>query len=297
VGRVAVVVLFVAVLTTAGCGGGGSSASADSIASLLKRPVPEVAVTPGAGDFVPGPVRYPFAVIDHKGRPIERPTAEVWVATRRDTKPFAHKIARLEPIGIPGKSKPAFGELSRLYVVHFRIPRAGRYWLMAEPKGAKIQAVTILDVQSRLPVPAVGSKAPASATPTLADASAQALTTARPPDTGLLHYSIASSLAAHAPFVVTFATPKFCTSRTCGPVVDVVDAVRTQFAASPVRFIHVEVYTDNDPTKGYNRWMRQWGLSSEPWTFLVGADGRVRAEFQGSVSAAELAAAIRRRLL
>ncbi len=97
--------------------------------------------------------------------------------------------------------------------------------------------------------------------------------------------------------MVTFATPKFCTSRICGPVVDVVDAVRKSFASNPVRFIHVEVFRDNDPAKGYNRWMRQWGLRSEPWTFLVGRDGRVKAKFEGSVSAAELTAAIRARLL
>ena len=97
--------------------------------------------------------------------------------------------------------------------------------------------------------------------------------------------------------MVTFATPKFCTSRTCGPVVDVVDAVRRRFASSPVRFIHVEVFAGNDPAKGYNRWMRQWGLRSEPWTFLVGRDGRVKAKFEGSVSAAELTAAVRRLLL
>ena len=64
-----------------------------------------------------------------------------------------------------------------------------------------------------------------------------------------------------------------------------------------MRFIHVEVYTGNNPAKGYNRWMRQWGLASEPWTFLVGSDGRVKAEFQGSVSEAELTAAIRQHLL
>ena len=42
--------------------------------------------------------------------------------------------------------------------------------------------------------------------------------------------------------------------------------------------------------------MRQWGLTSEPWVFLVGRDGRIKAEFEGSVSLAELEAAIRARL-
>jgi len=146
-------------------------------------------------------------------------------------------------------------------------------------------------------VRAVGAKAPRSKTPTLANAPAAALTTARPPDRGLLRYSVAASLAAHRPFVVTFATPKYCTSRVCGPVVDVVDAVRRRLASTGVRFIHVEVYTGNDPAKGYNQWMRQWGLTTEPWVFLVGRDGRVKAEFEGSVSEGELIAAVRRLLV
>ena len=148
-----------------------------------------------------------------------------------------------------------------------------------------------------LPVPKVGARAPRSRTPTLSDASVAALTTAQPPDRGLLRYSVAASLAAHKPFVVTFATPKYCTSRTCGPVVDVVDAVRRKLASSGVRFIHVEVYTDNNVKKGYNVWMRQWGLSTEPWTFLVGRDGRIKGEFEGSVSVGELTNAVTSKLL
>jgi hypothetical protein len=292
VGRLTAVVVLAAALL-AGCGG-SSSSSPGTLDALLKRPGPDVSITAGASEFVPGPVRYPFLVIANDARPVERSTASVWIAAGRGSKPFERVTARLEPIGIPGRSAPAFGDVSRIYVAHLRVPRPGRYWVVAEPAGAKIQAIGVLEVGARSPSPAVGAKAPRSATPTLADASAASLTTRRPPDLALLRYSVAGALAAHRPFVVTFATPKFCTSRTCGPVVDVVDAVRRRFASSPVRFIHVEVFRDNDPAKGYNRWMRRWGLRSEPWTFLVGRDGRVKAKFEGSVSAAELTAAIRR---
>jgi hypothetical protein len=295
VGRLTAVVVLAAAFS-AGCGGSGSSSSG-TLDSLLKRAGPDVSITAGAAEFVPGPVRYPFLVIKSDARPVERGTARVWVASGRDRKPFERVTARLEPIGIPGRSAPAFGDVSRIYVAHLRVPRPGRYWVVAEPTGAKIQAIGALEVAARSLSPAVGAKAPRSATPTLATASAASLTTRRPPDLGLLRYSVAGALATRRPFVVTFATPKFCTSRTCGPVVDVVDAVRRRFASSPVRFIHVEVFRDNDPAKGYNRWMRQWGLRSEPWTFLVGRNGRVKAKFEGSVSAAELTAAVRQRLL
>jgi hypothetical protein len=93
--------------------------------------------------------------------------------------------------------------------------------------------------------------------------------------------------------VVTFATPRYCVSRTCGPVVDVVDHARRQFARTDIRFIHVEIYAQNDPLNGRNRWVKEWRLPSEPWTFLVGRDGRIKAKFGGSMSVRELVHAIR----
>ncbi len=92
------------------------------------------------------------------------------------------------------------------------------------------------------------------------------------------------------------ATPRYCESRTCGPVVDVVDQVRRRFTGTAIRFIHVEIYRDNDPRKGENRWVREWHLPSEPWTFLVGRDGRIKGKFEGAVSSRELDLAVRRLL-
>jgi hypothetical protein len=289
-------VLLATAALSAGCGGSRASGNG-SLDAILKRPGPMVGITAGASQFVPGNVRYPFLVIRNDARPVERPTATVWVAKSRSQKPFQQTTARLEPIGVPGRSAPAFGGVTRIYVAHLSLPSPGRYWLLAQPRGGRIQGLGVVDVAARVSSPAVGAKAPRSQTPTLATAPAARITTSRPPDLPLLRYSVAGSLSAHRPFVVTFATPKFCTSRVCGPVVDVVEAVRRRFERRGVRFIHVEVFTGNDPTRGYNRWMRQWGLASEPWVFLVGADGRVKAKFEGSVSAAELAAAVRAKLL
>jgi hypothetical protein len=43
--------------------------------------------------------------------------------------------------------------------------------------------------------------------------------------------------------------------------------------------------------------VRQWHLPSEPWIFLVGRDGRIKAKFEGAVGRAELLAAVRDHLL
>jgi hypothetical protein len=171
--------------------------------------------------------------------------------------------------------------------------------VLAKPRGAAIAGLGNLVVRRRSFSPSVGARAPDAATPTLASAheNLRLLTTSTRPDRALYARSVAQELAAHRPFVVVFATPKFCTSRTCGPVVDVVSHVRKQFARSGVGFIHVEVYEHNDPSRGYNRWMREWGLQSEPWVFLVGRDGRIKAKFEGSLSARELRSAVESQLV
>ncbi len=300
--RAVLVAVFVALCAT-GCGTHERPArqpANGSLQSLLERRGEDVAAVAGSSDFSVGDVRYSFLVIGDDARPVERPRALVWVARSRHDAPFRRATAVLEPIGPPGAGEEALGGVGAIYVVHLRIPRPGRYWFVAEPVGGKpIQATGTIDVARRSVSPPVGSRAPDSDTPTLASThgATAKLTTRVPPDRALLRYSVAGSLAARKPFVVTFATPRYCTSRTCGPVVDVVDGVRRRFERRGIRFIHVEVFDRNIPSRGYNRWMRQWRLKGEPWTFAVGRDGRIKAKFMGSVSTQELETAVRRFLL
>lgn len=278
----------------------GSSHVKVTLEELLKQPGEDVALSMGTADYAPGLLRVSFLIIRHDGQPVYRPEARVFVADSLSSRPFAEATAPAEPIGVPGQSGPAAGDVTKIYVAHVLVPRAGKYFILAEPVGGTpIQGVANLIVRVKPLAPAVGSKAIPSRTPTIASTHGNfaALTTESPPDKALLRYSVAGSLAAHAPFVLVFATPKFCTSRTCGPVVDVVNAVRRQFTGKGVRFIHVEIYRNNNPTLGPNRWVAEWHLPSEPWTFLVGRDGRIKARFEGSVSVAELTAAVRRYLV
>ncbi len=294
---------FALLLLATGCSGSSpsakdraesNSAAPKTLHDLANVSGPDVAVVAGTSDFAPGPIRYTFLVVAPDGASIERPRAKVWLAHGLNERPFDRATAVLEAVGVPGGYA---GEVNRIYVAHLRVATPGTYWVLAEPVGGRpIQALGNLVVHRHSISPAVGAKAYPSATPTLASTHGDLtrLTTHTPPDRALLRYSIADSLAAHKPFVVVFATPKFCTSRTCGPAVDVVDRVRKQF--SRIRFIHVEIYKDNDPTKGFNRWVKQWHLPTEPWVFLVGRDGRIVAKFEGSVSRTELAAAVKKTL-
>lgn len=287
------------VLALVGCGSSSdrhSAPAAGTLDALWHAGGEAVGLVSGTSDYSPGNVRVSFLVVRRNAAPVYAPRARVFLAGSLGSRPFQRGWAKLERVGVPGGS---VGHVTKIYVAHVRISKPGRYWLVAAPVGSRVRGVGTLDVKAPSASPAVGSKAIASRTPTIGSANGDLakLTTRVPPDRALLRYSIADSLAAQKPFVVVFATPKFCASRTCGPVVDVVEAVRRRFTRTAVRFIHVEVYRRNDPTLGMNAYMREWGLPSEPWTFLVGADGRIKAKFEGSVSVDELAAAVRRSLL
>jgi hypothetical protein len=295
--RALLAVLALAALT-AGCGSGSRSERVaprpGSLEALWRQSGEAVALIPGTSDYSPGDVRVSFLVVDNRGRVVSPRTARVWVARSLRSRPFGRATAHLEHVGVPGLSVDT--EVKALYVAHVRIPSPGTYYVLARPKGPRrIGGIRELLVHAHSRTPAVGARAYPSQTPTLATSggSLAMLTTRVPPDRGLLRYSIVGSLRAHAPFVVTFATPRFCSSRTCGPVVDVVDHVRRRFARTGIRFIHVEIYARNDPRNGRNRWVREWKLPSEPWTFLVGRDGRIKAKFDGSVSVRELEQAVR----
>jgi len=288
--RVSLVALALGVLA-AGCG-----SQRDTLDRLWHASGQAVALVPGTSDYAPGDVRFSFLVISDRGRAISRPTADVWVARSRDSLPFQRTVARLERIGVPGGYVDPHA--ASIYVAHVRFRRPGRYWVLARPIGrdVRIGGIHDLEVRARPETPPVGSRAYPSRTPNLRTAPLRLLTTRIPPDRALLRYSVAESLTAHKAFVLVFATPRFCTSRTCGPVVDVVDRVRRTLAGSGIRFIHVEIYAGNDPARGENEWVREWHLPTEPWTFLVGRDGRIKAKFEGSISVGELETAVRRHL-
>ena len=252
-----------------------------------------MATVPGTSDYAPGKNRISFLIIN-KDELVERPTATVWVASALKAKPYEKTTATLEPIGVPGGETAAAGNI---YVAKITVRRPGKTWYVAEPVGGKkVQALGTLLVGKRSAAPNIGERAISTDTPTLRSTGGdmKLLSTARHPDPGLYKTSVAEALASHTPFVVTFATPEFCQTRTCGPVVDVVSAVRKKFASKGVDFIHVEVYTDNDPAKGVNRWLKAWHLQTEPFTFVVDRNGIVSSKLEGAFSVRELTTAVNR---
>jgi hypothetical protein len=159
-------------------------------------------------------------------------------------------------------------------------------------------------VRATTQTPAIGAAAPPSDTPTADDpALLPAISTDQDPDPGFYTLSIREAIAAGKPFVVVFATPAFCTSGTCGPALDLVKPVAADYAGR-VNFIHVEPYRLElrdgatqpklDPL-GQPQTVpavREWGLPTEPYVFVVDAHGKVSAKFEGEAYPEELRAAL-----
>ncbi len=136
-------------------------------------------------------------------------------------------------------------------------------------------------------VPRVGQKAPLIHTPTASDAGGDLakITTRIPPDTqNKVDYADA---LGKEPIVLLFATPQFCESRVCGPVVDVAEQVK-QLYGDKVAFIHMEIYQDNDPSKSVRPQVDAYHLPTEPWLFAIGRNGRITAEIEGAFGVDEL---------
>jgi hypothetical protein len=195
-----------------------------------------------------------------------------------------------------------------MYIANADLPEAGTWGaeFTTEAPGSPAETVRVtFEVHDSSPTVAVGDKAPASDTPTLADVDDDVarISTDTDPDRSFYTTSVADAIAGHKPFVLVFATPKFCTSQQCGPTLD---RLKPLAAANPdVTFINVEPYkltfTDGQlqPELDANGGLQatdttnQWGLLTEPWIFAVDRNGIVRGSYELIVSDAELDAVLR----
>jgi len=150
----------------------------------------------------------------------------------------------------------------------------------------------------------VGEKAPSAKTPTLADVGGDVtrISTDKAPEPAFYETSLDAALAAGKPLVLVFATPAFCTSGACGPLLDTVKTVAKSYP--DVTFINVEPYKletkdgSLQPVLDSNGQLQTvpavdaYGILSEPWLYVVDASGTITASIEGVVDETELKAAL-----
>lgn len=188
-----------------------------------------------------------------------------------------------------------------LYVTQFHFDAPGLW--QAEiavrlPDGTQATVEQQFGVRMATQVPMVGQPAPRSHNLTVADVpDVSYIDSGQPPD-DMHAISIADAIAQHRSTLVVFATPAFCTSATCGPQVNAVQALEPAYS-SRLTFIHVEVYTDIKPdpaARTLSPTMTEWNLETEPWVFLINPSGNIAAVFEGPTGTNELKQAVDRLL-
>jgi len=147
----------------------------------------------------------------------------------------------------------------------------------------------------RDPVPGPGDKAPLIHTPTVTDVGGDiaSIDTRTPHDD--MHDVDFADVVGKKPVVLTFATPLLCQSRVCGPVVDVVEQVKSELG-DRAAFVHQEVYRDNEVNKGFRPQLAAYRLPSEPWVFVIAKNGKIAARLEGAFGADELEEAVEKAL-
>lgn len=294
------VVLALALVTAAACSaapvGPGSSSA----------PSPTAAASQGQASVVPlivttqqvvGANRFMFSFIDAaRNVPVAAPDRTASVA-------FVPPGSETASDPVAGTFVWAIEDERGVYIVKADFASAGEWtavFITRAAGGPEERVAVRFDVVADGSAVAVGEPAKSTTNPVADDVDGKLdrLSTDTNADPRFYTTTVADALAAKQPFVLVFATPAFCQTAQCGPTMD---RVKTVADAYPdLTFIHVEPYrlqyTEGrlQPVLGANGALEpvqavlDWGILTEPWIYVVGADGLVTASFEGIFAEQEL---------
>jgi hypothetical protein len=251
-------------------------------------------------DLAVGPNRFLVTIIDNKNNVIAAP--EIPVELRFFD--LAH-----DP-GTPTASTPATfmdnGAGRGLYRAMVDFDCWGDWGVEVKvTRSAKVDtARVIFDTQATSSTPGIGQPAPPAESPTATDAAGIAtISTDTSPDPDYYRLTITQAETSGKPSLIVFATPAFCQTATCGPTLSLVKSVAAAYKGR-LNTVHVEPYVLQKTESGLQPVLDKeghlqtvaaadaFGLPIEPFTFVLDAQGKVAAKFDGFMGADELKAAL-----
>jgi hypothetical protein len=294
-------------LVAAACGGDGRDGGVPAFPSVIALGEGEIFPSITNSSLAVGPNRVTMSVIDRDDNPV----LGAGVALRYyDLNGEAPRLtletdARFVPLTLAYVDEQSGGETSvtgegGAYVSHAEFDRAGDWGVEVSVtyEGRSLEPIpyrfTVREASSE---PGIGEEAPPTAQQVLATAaSIEDIDSSSPPRPHMHEVTIAEAVAEGRPAVIAFATPAFCRSRTCAPVMDTVMDPLYERYGNEAAFIHVEPYVLRDlraaNVQNPVRATVDWRIPSEPWVFVVGRDGRVAAKFEGIMALDEVEAAL-----
>jgi hypothetical protein len=280
-------------------GSGSPDSPASPTGSAVKASVLPVLIN---SQLVVGPNRFLFSFLDAAGnRPVAAPDRTATVA-------FTPPGATEPGAPIPAEFIWAIEGSRGVYVAPVEFSEPGSWTVVfttQAPDGPREAISFGFDVREDGTAVAVGEPAPSSDTPTAddVDGALERLSTDKAPDPRFYATSVAEALAAGDPFVLVFATPAFCQTEQCGPTLDRVkevaadhpDLVFINVEPFKLQFVEGRLQPDLDANNRLQPVdaVMEWGILTEPWVYVVDAEGVVRGSFEGVLSTDELDASIR----
>ena len=286
-----IALLLIVIITALAC-----SSPAPQLARV-PTPAPEsLRLALASSDLAVGSNRVVFGVLDDDTGPVR--DADVQVSTF-----YLPATGGQEgPVGTVDAVFHAWPVTPRgVFTAELSFDRPGEWGIGAvvtDAGGTERKASARVRVKEASATPALGTAAPRSVSKTLADVGGfEQLTTDFEPDADLYGMTIAEALDTGKPLLVVFSTPAYCQTATCGPQLGVIKELKAEYA-DRMNFIHIEVYDNPHEIEGdlskavISPTAEEWGLPSEPWTFIVDGGGVIRAKFEAFTTREELETAL-----
>ena len=260
-------------------------------------------LAPSTSVMETGTNRYGFAIFDTARKQISGAPVAIYVSRKDGTGLKGPYPARSESIEV----KPQFQSLTSsqdpdsaksVYVARVPVERKGSYLAAAVVRLDGRNVVTSpfefkAGASGGPPVP--GDQAPKVHTPTLSDVAGDAarISTREPAAKALLQEDF-FDVYGKRPVALLFATPALCQSRVCGPVVDALAQAQAEDGSGRTAYITNEIYEENRVDRGLRSQPAAFRLPTEPWLFVIDANGRVVERIEGAFSVAEVRRAVAR---
>jgi hypothetical protein len=243
-----------------------------------------------ASELVAGPEqRVPIGILDHN-TPVSDATVKVRSFVLNGSTPVYKGSS-----DAPFKGQDLEG--AGVYVAHLTFDAVAMWGIdvsASRPNGERaVLRLALPQIAASPTVPGIGQPALASHNLTAKDVpDLSYIDSAKPPD-DMHQLSIADAIAKHQPALVIFASPALCVSQICGPEVHVVQTLEPTYR-DRLAFIHIEPYQLKPvPSRqNINPVVTAWRLQTEPWIFLIDANGIIQARFEGPTGSDEVKAAI-----
>jgi hypothetical protein len=194
-----------------------------SLMAMFPRDVPHVQVDT--------PTRLPFTLSDPEGVPFGTIESALTFRVTYDG----------EQVGEPVEVQPHGDGVPRPYLpFEFTFPRPGVYDIETEHDGVTVSSPVQAFVAEEVPSPVVGDALPPASTPTTTQSFEVDPICTRVPTCPFHEHDLTAALQTDLPIVVLLATPAYCRTTACGPILDLL--IETAEGLEDVIVIHSEVY-------------------------------------------------------